>query len=31
MAFRVIKGARHWVAYEAAEEFNTMLREMLDK
>jgi pimeloyl-ACP methyl ester carboxylesterase len=27
---RIIKGAGHWVAYEAAEEFNAMLREMLD-
>ncbi len=28
--FRIIKGAGHWVAYEAAEEFNAMLRGMLD-
>jgi pimeloyl-ACP methyl ester carboxylesterase len=27
---RIIKGAGHWVAYEAAEEFNAMLRGMLD-
>jgi pimeloyl-ACP methyl ester carboxylesterase len=29
--FRVIKGAGHWVAYEAADEFNAMLRGMLDR
>jgi pimeloyl-ACP methyl ester carboxylesterase len=29
--FRVIKGAGHWVAYEAAEEFNAMLHGMLDR
>ncbi len=28
---RIIKGAGHWVAYEAAEEFNAMLRDMLDR
>jgi pimeloyl-ACP methyl ester carboxylesterase len=28
--FRVIEGAGHWVAYEAAEEFNALLRGMLD-
>jgi pimeloyl-ACP methyl ester carboxylesterase len=27
---RIIKDAGHWVAYEAAEEFNAMLRGMLD-
>jgi pimeloyl-ACP methyl ester carboxylesterase len=27
--FRMIEGAGHWVAYEAAEEFNATLREML--
>jgi pimeloyl-ACP methyl ester carboxylesterase len=29
--FRVIKGAGHWVAYEAADEFNATLRGMLDR
>ncbi len=29
--FRVIKDAGHWVAYEAADEFNAMLRGMLDR
>jgi len=29
--FRIIRGAGHWVAYEAAEEFNAMLREMLER
>ncbi len=28
--FRIIRGAGHWVAYEAAGEFNAMLRGMLD-
>jgi len=28
--FRLIPNAGHWVAYEAAEQFNPMLREMLD-
>jgi pimeloyl-ACP methyl ester carboxylesterase len=28
--FRIIKGAGHWVAYEAADAFNAMLRDMLD-
>jgi pimeloyl-ACP methyl ester carboxylesterase len=28
---RIIKGAGHWVAYEAADEFNAMLRAMLDR
>jgi pimeloyl-ACP methyl ester carboxylesterase len=28
--FRLIHNAGHWVAYEAAEEFNPMLREMLN-
>ena len=30
MAFRLIEGAGHWVAYEAAERFNSMLREVLE-
>ena len=29
--FRVIADAGHWVAYEAADEFNAMLRQMLDR